>query len=134
MAESDIRATMASVEKLAERVIKRVGFQVQTELVISTPVDTGWARANWLVSIGQPTNGPTPKSGEKGLGNADVSEREARAARLLVYDLKQGDVHISNHVPYIGKLNEGHSPQAPAGWVEDAIRRAMAIIASEVRT
>lgn len=128
MADADIRATMAAVTRTAERVIKRVGFQIQTELITTTPVDTGWARANWQVSIGAPTSGP--------VGSREAVNTGAQAAgqaRLLVYDIRQGDVWLGNHVPYIQKLNEGHSPQAPANFVEDAIRRGIAIIAGGAR-
>ena len=34
-------------------------------------------------------------------------------------------VHITNNVPYIEALNEGHSPQEAAGFVQRAIARAL---------
>lgn len=129
MADQDIRATVRAVEKDAERVIKRVGFACQNELKRATPVDTGWARANWQVSIGHPI---TQTTGSREAVN--VSAQAAGEARLLVYDLSQGDIWITNNVPYIQELNQGHSKQAPAGFVEDAIRAAIASIAGAGRS
>jgi formaldehyde-activating enzyme involved in methanogenesis len=33
---------------------------------------------------------------------------------------------VSNNVPYINRLNEGHSAQAPAGFVQQAVAKAVA--------
>jgi hypothetical protein len=134
MAGSEIRTTIAAIEKTAERVIKRIGFEIQGELIRTTPVDTGWARANWLVSIGRPTGGATPKSGEPGKGNADTSLRTEGQQRMLVYRLSQGDIWLGNHVPYISVLNAGHSKQAPKNFVELAIRKGIATIAGGLRS
>lgn len=128
MAEQDIRATVAAIEGLAARTIKRVGFEIANELKRTTPRDTSWARSNWLISIGRPVTAPA--------GSREAVTTTAQAAgeaRLLVYRTNQGDVWISNNVPYIQPLNEGHSKQAPAGFVEDAIRAAIAKIAGAVR-
>ena len=41
------------------------------------------------------------------------------------YSLRQGNVNITNNVPYIRRLNEGSSSQAPAAFVQSAIARAL---------
>ena len=42
------------------------------------------------------------------------------------WELKLGDEpEIVNEVPYIGVLNDGHSDQAPAGFVEAEIDKAL---------
>jgi hypothetical protein len=126
MAESDIRATMNAIEANASRVIKRVGFEIGNELKRTTPIDTSWARANWLTSIGRPVAAPVGSPESVGTARGAQSAGEAR---LLVYNVNQGDVWITNNVPYIKKLNEGHSKQAPAGFVEQAIATAIRTIA-----
>lgn len=129
MAASDIRITVAAIEKTAERVIKRIGFQIQGELIRTTPVDTGWARANWQVSIGKPTSGPV--GSREAVNTGAVGDGQSR---LLVYTLNQGDIWLGNHVPYIQVLNAGHSKQAPANFVERAIRQGIAAIAGGIRS
>jgi len=127
MAESDIRATVSAVETAAARVIKRIGFEIGNELKRTTPIDTSWARANWLTSIGRPVTAPAGSRESVGIASGAQSAGEAR---LLVYNVNQGDVWISNNVPYIQKLNEGHSKQAPAGFIEVAIATAIRTIAA----
>ena len=39
----------------------------------------------------------------------------------LIYEKKDNVAYITNNVPYINKLNDGHSSQAPAHFVEAAI-------------
>ncbi|WP_201450287.1 hypothetical protein [Sphingobium yanoikuyae] len=38
-------------------------------------------------------------------------------------DLIGEQQHIQNSVPYISRLNDGHSQQAPAGFIEAAVDR-----------
>lgn len=119
-AEVNITRTISGVEKTYERVVKRLGFQISTELIVATPVDTGWARANWIISIGQPHQNVA--------GSRDAISRGEQGngqARLLVYRRNQGNIWISNNVPYIQALNDGHSKQAPAGYIEAAINTAV---------
>jgi hypothetical protein len=37
-------------------------------------------------------------------------------------------VYISNNLPYIDRLNKGHSKQAPAGFIESAINAGLTAI------
>ncbi len=95
--------------------ISHVAEEIGREIVPATPVDTGFARANWRPSVNAPASEPITfldKTGEATVSNIAV------VARL--YQL--GDVFfIVNLVPYIGDLNEGSSPQAPVGFVQIAI-------------
>ncbi len=116
MSEAEIRRTIRGFEKASERVIKRLAFAVNNAEILATPVDTGWARANWIVSIGRPTTAPQGSRGAVSTG-----AQSAGQARLLVYTLVQGDIWLVNAVPYIQALNAGHSPQAPAGFIQAAI-------------
>lgn len=121
MARSDVRLTVRALRGTADRVMKRLALSVNAELIEATPVDTGFARASWIASIGSPSNAVAGSRDE-----IDRAAQSAAQARLLVYTVRQGDIWISNNVQYIGELNEGHSPQAPAGFIEDAIRRGVA--------
>ena len=123
MAEADIRRTIGAIEKTAERVIKRLGFAIHGELTKANPVDTTWSRANWIVSIGSPITRPAASKGNVG---AAIADQSASLSRLLVYKLNQGTIFIQNGVPYVPRLNEGHSKQAAAGWIERAIDAGVA--------
>ena len=114
---------LRQLTSVAEQIIKKVAFDITANLVKAasqggTPVDTGWARANWLVNVGTPFLAA--------IGSPDaVPPTGTGVGSIAAYKLGMGKVFISNNVPYITRLNEGWSKQAPAGFVQAAILRAL---------
>ena len=104
-------------------IIKEMSLNITSDLILQTPVDTGWAKSNWLPSIGEPIELP--------VGSKDAIDplaQEVGSAEVAInYELESGSIFISNNVPYVPLLNEGHSPFAPAGFIdkiiEDEVRR-----------
>ncbi len=77
----------------------------------------GNARRNWLVGIGE--------------ARTDVVDAAEDGTAAINSAFGDGmEIHISNNVPYIVPLNEGHSHQAPAAFVEIAIATGVAAIKS----
>ncbi len=110
----------AKLNALVERAAKALILEVNRELRRSgtgTPVDTGHARASWIPAVGSPTL-------QEPVG-ADPSLATAGAAQVLAYKLGQGTLYISTVVPYMRRLNAGHSQQAPALFIERAIATAI---------
>ncbi len=126
MADPQIRAIVRSLGRLAERVVTKITLDVTANLVEGTPVDVGWARANWIPSIGVPfsanLSGMTPTPLDVAAAN---QERGVATARVLGYKLGLGKVFVTNNVPYVPRLNDGSSKQAPAGFVQRAIAKAI---------
>jgi hypothetical protein len=131
------RIIVDDLASFTERNIRRLSVEVHANLVAApteggTPVDTGWARANWVPAIGNPVtdvDGEPPKKGTKTKAGGKAQRGLARVASS--YRLRQGPVFISNNVPYIGRLNDGSSVQAPRGFVQAAILKAIrAVVAS----
>lgn len=93
---------------------------------LGTPVDTGWARANWYPSVGEPmivdadVRHPTP-----GQVASRASDAQDGLNRLLGWRLEDGPIFDTNNVPYIQPLNAGHSPQSPPGFVQNALEKAV---------
>jgi hypothetical protein len=119
-----LEARLASVAQRLElgvsAVIGTVGVSIGAELVPATPVDTGYARANWRPSLNAPAEGPLTALDPTGA--ATVARIGAVAKRF-----RPGDTFfIVNNAPYIGRLNAGSSPQAAAGFVQEAVRRGTA--------
>lgn len=118
---TDFDRALATVEKQLDKVtvetLQKVVLAADSTVVLATPVDTGRARGNWLPSIGTPRE-------ETLRDKFDPSGQNAIAeATALVSSVKAGDtVYISNNLEYIQALNEGHSQQAPAGFVEKAVQ------------
>lgn len=106
--------------KRLETNIKGVALDIHANLVEDTPVDTGWARSNWVAQLRDFFKGVvgSPKS-------IDPATGISSAKKIAGWKSGQGPIFISNNVPYIGRLNNGSSDQAPAGFVEKAIQRAV---------
>jgi len=108
----------AALRSTAQRVCIALALEIDRELRLATPVDTGHARRNWVPSVGQPHQGAVQ----------DDSAHAQGIAAVLAYELASGALWVANAVPYIRALNYGHSQQAPAGFVERAIDLAMATV------
>jgi len=103
------------IEGNVEKGIRKVVLAIDNALVSSTPVDTGRARSNWLPNFNTPTE-ETTKNTSPSVAKAAV------AAKVAAFDIdKHASVHLTNNLPYIGKLNEGSSDQQPAGFVRRAV-------------
>lgn len=117
---------------LTARVITKISLDITSNLKeqppAGTPVDTGWARANWVPNIGTPFegNGEVTKPDFAAVAEA-VGRQGSGEASLFDYKLAQGKVFISNNVPYITRLNDGHSKQSPERFVERAIDKAVRV-------
>lgn len=117
-----------SLHQFTDLLVKKVVTDVVANLVAApmeggTPVDTGWARANWIPNIGSPVK--SPRGTRDSVGRAAASQGRGIAVVLASYKIAKGKVYISNPVPYIVFLNEGSSTQAPAGFIQRAIRKAV---------
>lgn len=115
------------MRQIAREIEPAVGGAVNTAaglilatVIPATPVDTGRARGNWQVSIGVAIRSEIERLDKTGAGtlNQGRSQISMRPPGQTIY--------ISNNVPYIGRLNEGYSAQAPAAFVEMAVRTAVA--------
>ena len=125
MADRQVRAVVRALEGFSSRLIRKITLDVTANLVETTPVDTGWARANWVPSIGFPRLEPATDSPTVAIVPPQVIVQKAATAGIFAYRLEQGSVFVTNNVPYIVELNDGKSTQAPTGFVQAAIRKAV---------
>lgn len=104
-----------------------VTTEIGDRLVPATPVDTGFARGNWRPTLNSPAEVPVTFNDPTGEGTTARIAVVARRYRV-------GDtIFIRNNAPYIVRLNEGSSPQAPAGFVQDAIREGFSAAVARIR-
>jgi hypothetical protein len=113
-----------NVERNAGKLVRKVALSVDSTVVTATPVDTGRARSNWQVEIGKPASG-TLESFVPGSEGSTVGENTRialaiGAAQIATHKAGQ-TIYLTNNLPYIGALNNGHSAQAPAGFVQTAV-------------
>ena len=98
----DARRAAKAVTGEVQRTLREISFAGEVRIKRDMPVDTGRARASWGhwdSSANSPDSTP-----------ADAHYEETDAGLTIV----QG-----SNVPYIEQLNEGHSQQAPAGFIDD---------------
>lgn len=125
--ERRIRLYANKAGDIGDAAVKAASRNVLLELAMATPVDTGEAVSNWQVGVGQAPASVLPPfvPGEKG-STADTNRMamsDAGIAKIDAYRSGQGQaVHIVNNAKHIGPLNDGHSKQAPANFIEMAVR------------
>ncbi len=101
-----------------EEVMQAASISVFSAVVLRTPVDTGRARANWLYTTESPATGT-------------VSDVDAPNLSGMI---KKGHTHIlTNNLPYIDKLENGNSQQAPNGMVKTSVTEFEAQLKKAVR-
>lgn len=116
-----LRGRAKKVPERADRIVREVALAADRSLVRNTPVDTGRARANWQASLGTPAVGVIDAApGKRGSVTAATTQADA-----VIAGYKGGTpgaaIFLTNNLPYIVPLNNGHSKQQPAGFVERAI-------------
>lgn len=105
-----------------ESVVRGAAVVALQTAVISTPVDTGLARAGWTVKVNKqtPQSHPTPETDKDG-----VRTIEEGTTIINNTEREPGQVYwISNSQHHIVSLERGHSSQAPNGMTELAVQAA----------
>lgn len=106
-----IKAVESDVEAQADKVYRRKVLRVFRGIIKKTPVDTGRARGNWFATVNSPYRGsPIGSRGQK-LTRRDTLE-QVRKGRL-----KLRPYYLSNNLPYIERLEFGHSKRMPRGMI-----------------
>lgn len=120
-----IRGLGMWVEDLAEKldldlatVARKLTLDAWTKLSRRTPVDTGRARASWVVAVNEPAGGPPLMPGTYSPpATPSVDGIDGTTA-----------IFVTSNLIYMEALENGHSKQAPNGMV----RITVAEIAAEI--
>lgn len=130
--QEQIDIIIADLDKYTRGEVIALALNVNANLrdapPLGTPIDTGWASANWVPSVGEPfidsaagqADDPTPAQ-----INARAGVAEQGVNDVLSWRNEDGPIFSTNNVPYIGALNAGHSGQSPRGFVQAAIEKAV---------
>ena len=124
----DLNALMRKHIKQANRIKQKVAFDILQQLIERSPVDTGFFRANWLVSLHQPADELVGEEGRP----VGVSMTVGRGGAVIALAKLGDDIWFSNNVPYAEALEAGHSGQAPAGVVGPVIEAARQAIVEQL--
>ena len=126
--EMDDIATMIhkEVDKVTKELVETIYDILTGSPPYGTPIDTGWASANWMINAGMPTPGTVADE-----GSASTAKKNSQnsLATFLNSDLSGVDsIYIDNRVSYIDKLNNGTSDQSPRDFVELAVSIGRALL------
>lgn len=129
-----IRLVGEEVEKNTYLVVRKAALVIDQAVVMGTPVDTGLARSNWIVTLDTPANktiaayAPGVKLGLGEMANAQAAIDHGQS--VIAQWKGEGQVIvIQNSIAYIVPLNRGHSPQqGTPGFIERAIVEAIGAI------
>lgn len=131
-----------SVRKTSNTIKRETAIEMLTQLVGATPVDTGRTRDAWNVSINAPnfTMPSGPYGGSRHRGQAITPAARGGTGAITKgrnfirsAQVKYGvPVYIANGAPWLPRLNNGYSSQAPAQFIQIATARAEAIIKTQV--
>jgi hypothetical protein len=98
-------------------VIRKIAIECFKRIILGTPVDLGRARGNWQASTGSPANGEVDV-----LDPTGAIAIAAMVSEVVAWTPKDDlPAFITNNLPYIQRLNEGWSKQAPAHFIEQVI-------------
>ena len=122
---AELQRTISELVEANTGLVRAQVIEIITEefaaLIEKTPVDSGRARAGWMMTD-KPTEDEPPQVKHRAKGGgveaefASLIERHLREATDL--GLTQPDViYISNNVKYIMALEAGWSIQAPQGFI-----------------
>ncbi len=103
------------------KTLSDVMLSARNAVTNATPVDTTNAANGWVLSVGRPF------TGQAGTREApSTAAQDAGDERIRHYDVgKDGPIYLRNNVFYLQFLDQGHSQQAPAGFVAAALQTAV---------
>lgn len=124
----EINLLANEVPEIAHKEVFRVAVRVHAKLVERTPVDTGFARVNWLIRAGAPSYEVSGNSKDKD-SNGTPGSAHSNQKTNAIFAKPGQTIFITNGVGYVVKLNANGSTKArastgrlaPRGWIDRAI-------------
>lgn len=117
--KKNMAALAAKAVENADKTVRKVALAVDQTVVMATPVDTGRARCNWIAALD--TAASSTVDVEDKSGNHALSQARSVIAGYKGKPSGRSEIHITNNLAYIGRLNDGSSRQAPANFVHQAV-------------
>lgn len=100
-----------------------LALKAMDKLVTRSPVDRGFFRKSWVLDEDAPSGYVPPETDSGTHGPPDLAKAAAVAEGCKPYPR----LIVSNAAPYGERLADGHSPQAPEGWVDVVVEELAAL-------
>lgn len=121
----DLKQFSLNLGNVSEEVFRGTSIDMSTKVITRTPVDTGRARGNWFATIDTPSDQVTDsqsKSGIRPIGKARTTADKSKLGQSF---------YLTNNLPYIERLENGYSGQAPEGMVERTVNEFQRVVDSQ---
>jgi hypothetical protein len=100
-----------------EKLLRVTVLETDSRLKQQSPVDTGRFRVSWQIGQNAADGMPAPE------GSYGAGITPPKGSNYQPGQEKLGNYYsVHNNLPYAEPLAQGHSPQAPAGWVDRTAR------------
>lgn len=119
--KGDMDAATRRIIEAHNKITRAATIDLFSGTIKDTPVDTGRARGNWVTSVDNPAQGEIDRDDKA--GSAAIAEVVAKTPEGAGQE-----TFLSNSLPYIEKLEYGHSQQAPSGMVRRNLARVQRIV------
>lgn len=119
----------SNVAEHADQAVRKAALACDQAVVTSTPVDTGRARANWIPALDVASSDVLDAPESPGVAAQQAIDAAQSVAAGYDGD-RHASIHITNNLPYIERLNDGWSAQAPAGFVQTGVQAGVAAVKS----
>lgn len=128
---NSLRQQAKNIKSNTSLLVRRCATVVIEELAVRTPIDSGRAKSNWIVTLNSPTIARIEPHHFGVLGSTapqTIKTVQARAA-IVINRFKIGDtVIIQNNLDYIVDLEKGSSKQSPAGFIHQSLARIPLVV------
>jgi len=114
----DLDGLTENVAVMADKVQRKAALDLFGELIQTTPIDTGRARAGWSMDARQGSNVPPERNKPPGWKKGDTPLYPKPATPMPPKGAPY--IMIYNNVEYLFYLNEGTSTQAAKHFVQTA--------------
>lgn len=100
-----------------EKLLRVTVLETDSKLKLQSPVDTGRFRVSWQIGMNAANGEPMPE------GSYGAGITPPKGSNYQPGQEKLGNYYsVHNNLPYAEPLAQGHSKQAPAGWVDRTAR------------
>jgi hypothetical protein len=123
---NELKKQGANIADVVKDLQTRLVLDIHNKLILSNPVDTGTSRYSWIITQSSPST-RVPAKGKYSWQQAQSRQNAVKSIQAY------GVTYITNNQSYIERLNRGYSKQAPAGWIEECVSRAEAVLEAVIR-
>lgn len=105
-----------------EKLLRVTVLETDSRLKLQSPVVTGRFRVSWQIGENAANSTPAPDGQYSGITPPTGTNYQPGQEKLGNY------YSVHNNLPYAEPLAQGHSKQAPAGWVDRTAREMQAFV------